>query len=185
MKKALNIKHIDKPKFDFRDIKTFHDACDALGIIYENAFYMAESIANYSRASAAMFKLNIIRKALNIGQDLHLTKNPKDSYTYCPYNPFITTDSTYYKSRIESGDMEIIGKIKSEGTMYYVLGDGASYGGFDGLGSFYSRAGVGNALASAGFLGCANKEIAQHLSRYFGMLIARAMYSDMVDFNII
>ena len=50
---------------------------------------MARKIATFSRASAAMFKLNIIRKALNLGQDLHLTKDPKDSYIYYPYNPFI------------------------------------------------------------------------------------------------
>ena len=51
----------------------------------------------YSRASAAMTKLNIIRKALNLGQDLHLTK---DYYIYYPYNPFVTKRSTYYKKEI-------------------------------------------------------------------------------------
>lgn len=169
----------------FKGITTFHDACDALGINYENAFYMAENIAKYSRASAAMFKLNIIRKALNLGQDLHLTKDPKGSYIYYPHNPFITTDSTFYKSDIKSGAMEIIGKIKKEGTMYYVLGGRASDGGCASLGYFYSGTGVGTAYANVGFLGCANKEIAQHLSKHFGMLITVAKYGDMVDFEIV
>ena len=175
----------DELKISFKDIKTFHDACDALGINYENAFYTAENIAKYSRASAAMFKLNIIRKALNLGQDLHLAKNPKDSYIYYPYNPVITTDSTYCKIKIESGEIEIIGKIKSEGTMYYVLGGDVSDGSVAGLGCFGSRDGVGHASASIGFLGCANNEIAQHLSKHFGMLITIAKYGDMVDFEVL
>lgn len=172
-------------KQNFKDIKTFHDACNALGINYENAFYMAENISKYSRASAAMFKLNIIRRALNLGQDLHLTKDPKGSCIYYPYNPFVTTDSAYYKSEIKSGAMEIIGKIKNEGTIYYVLGGYADdAGGHAGLGRFYSYHGVGGAGA-VGFLGCANKEIAQHLSKHFGMLITRAKYGDMVDFEVV
>ena len=182
---ALQAFKEEELKQTFKDIKTFHDACNALEINYENAFYMAESISKYSRASAAMFKLNIIRKALNLGQDLHLTKDPKNSCIYYPYNPFITTDSTYYKSKIELGEIEIIGKIKSEGTMYYVLGSSASLGGNAGLGSFDFPLGVGFTSAHFGFLGCANKEIAQHFSKHFGMLITIAKYGDMVDFEIL
>lgn len=172
-------------KKDLKDIKNFHDACDALGINYENAFYTAESIAKYSRASAAMFKLNIIRKALNIGQDLHLTEISKGSLIYYPDNPFITIDSTFYRCEIKSGSMEIIGKIKSEGTEYYVLGGSTSYGGYVGLGAFCSGTGVGDADADIGFLGCANEKIAQHLSKHFGMLITMAKYGDMVDFEFV
>jgi hypothetical protein len=182
---ALQAFKEEELKPSFRGIKTFHDACDALGINYESAFYMADNINKYSRASAAMFQLNIIRKALNLGQDLHLTKDSKGSYIYYPYNPFVTTDSTYYNSEIKSGDMETIGKIKSEGTMYYVLGGGANNGGSAGLGGFHSSSGVGDATADVGFLGCASKEIAQHFSKYFGMLIIEAKYGDMVDFEIV
>ena len=182
---ALQAFEEDELKFSFKDITTFHDACDALEINYENALYMAESIYKYSRASAAMFKLNIIRKALNIGQYLHLTKNPKNSNIYYPYNPFVTTDSTYYKYAIGSGNMIIIGKIKSEGTMYYVLGGSAVTGGPAGLGSFDSDNGVGSAGAAFGFHGCANKEIAQHFSKHFGILITVAKYGDMMDFELL
>lgn len=34
-------------------------------------------------------------------------------------------------------------------------------------------------------MGCASKEIAQHLSKYFGMLITEAKYDDLPDFEII
>ena len=169
---------------NFKNITTVKKACEALSLNYNAMFHITKSIATISRASAAMTKLNIIRKALNLGQDLHLTKDPKDSCIYCPYNPFITKSSTYYKSELNSGKMEVIGKIKSEGEEYNVLGGGADCGGGAGLGHFYSSAGVGAATASIGFLGCANKEIAQHLGKYFGMLITEAKYGDMVDFEI-
>ena len=169
----------------FKDITTFKKACEALGLNYDNMFYITKNIATISKASATMFKLNIIRKALNLGQDLHLTKDPKDFYIYYPYNPFVTKSSTYYKSEINSGKMEVIGKIKSEGEEYNVLGGFADVGGNDGLGYFCSNYGVGVANANSGFLGCANKEIAQHFGKYFGMLITEAKFADMVDFEII
>ena len=169
----------------FKDITTFKKACEALSLNYDNMFYITKNIATISKASAAMFKLNIIRKALNLGQDLHLIKDPKDFYIYYPYNPFVTKSSTYYKSEINSGKMEVIGKIKSEGEEYNVLSGSVTNCGDASLGSFYSRDGVGDAFASFGFLGCANKEIAQHLGKYFGMLITEAKFADMVDFEII
>ena len=173
--------------FDFTKIKTFEDALTALGYKESTKVYIRNTINDiymYSRASAAMTKLNIIRKALNLGQYLHFTKHPKDSYIYYPYNPFVTKSSTYYDSEINSGRMEVIGKIKSEGEEYNVLG-GHVNGGGAGLGCFDSSSGVGVADAVIGFLGCANKEIAKHFGKYFGMLIIEAEYGDMVDFEII
>lgn len=175
--------------FDFTKIKTFRDALDALdysGYDMQKIMEETESISYYSKASAAMIKLNIIRKALNLGQDLHLAKDPKDSCIYyCPYNPFITDNSSFYKSEIASGKIEVIGRIKSEGTLYNVLGNFADDGGATGLGCFHPHIGVGFSAANTGFLGCASKEIAQHFSKYFGMLITEAKYGDIVDFKII
>lgn len=182
---ALQAFDKDELTYNFRNITTFKKACEALGLNYNAMFHITKSIATISKASAAMFKLNIIRKALNLGQVLHLTKNPEDSYIYYPYNPLITNNSTYYKSEINSGKMEIIGKIKSEEEEYNVLGGDAASGGHAGLGRFNSGFDVGLADAGFGFLGCASKEIAQHLGKYFGMLITEAKYGDMVDFEII
>ena len=182
---ALQAFDKDELTYNFKNITTFKKACEALGLNYDAMFHITKSIATISKASAAMLKLNIIRKALNLGQDLHLTKDPKDSYIYYPYNPFVTKSSTYYKSEINSGKMEVIGKIKSEGEEYNVLGGGTFHGGIVGLGDFYFGSGAGGADANIGFLGCATKEIAQHLGKYFGMLITEAKYGDMVDFEII
>ena len=184
IKLALKTFSEDELTYNFKNITTFKKACEALGLNYDDMFYITKNIATISKASAAMFKLNIIRKALNLGQDLHLTKDPEDSYIYYPYNPFVTKSSTYYKSEINSGKMEVIGKIKSEGEEYNVLGGHAINGGTTGLGYFRSPDGVSDAYANIGFLGCANKEMAQHLGKYFGMLITEAKYGDMVDFEI-
>lgn len=173
--------------FDFTRIRTFEDACEALGLDFDD---IVDTIANiiifgHSKASAAMFKLNIIRKALNLGQDLHFAKDPKDSHIYYPCNPFVTKSSTYYDKEVNLGIIEVIGKVKSEGEKYLVLGGGALDGVNAGLGSFDSYKGVGSANAYFGFLGCASKEIAQHFGKYFGMTITEAKYGDLQDFQII
>ena len=185
--KNIALQAFDKDEliYNFKSITTFKKACMALNLDYMLCLINANNIATISKASAAMFKLNIIRKALNLGQDLHLTKGPENSYIYYPYNPFVTKSSTHYNSEINSGKIEVIGKIKSEGEEYNVLCGSASYGCNAGLGGFISHYGVGRAYADIGFLGCANREIAQHLGKYFGMLITEAKYGDMIDFNII
>ena len=182
---ALQAFDKDELTYNFKNITTFKKACEALNLDYMLCLSNICNIAIISKASAAMFKLNIIRKALNLGQDLHLTKDPKNYYIYYPYNPFVTKSSTYYNSKINSGEMEVIGKIKSEGEEYNVLGGGAATSGNAGLGYFCSDSGVGDAGANIGFLGCATKEIAEHFGKYFGMLITEAKYGDMVDFEII
>lgn len=182
---ALQAFSRDELLYNYRNIKSLSDACEILGFDYVGITTMALNIAIFSKSSAAMFKLNIIRKALNLDQDLNLTKDPEDSYIYYPYNPFVTKSSTHYKSEINSGKIKVIGKIKSKGEEYNVLGGDAIDGGAAGLGCFLSNDGVGYAGADIGFLGCANKEIAQHFGKYFGMLITEAKYSDMVDFKIV
>ena len=173
--------------FDFCKIKTFEDALTALEYAESTKEYIRTTINDimYSNASAAMCKLNIIRKALNLGQDLHLTKNPGNSHIYYPYNPFTIENSTYYEGDVNSGIMEVIGKIKTDGIVYNVFGGRAGYCGYSGLGNLRPYDNVGFADASDGFLGCASKGIAQHFSKYFGMLITEAKYGDLPNFEII
>ena len=181
---ALQAFNRDELTLSLENMTSFKMACDALGLSCGAMLSIAKNIATFSNASAAMFKLNIIRKALNLGQGLHFAKNPENSYIYHPYNPLITEDSDYYKSELFSGQMEVIGKVRIEGTLYKVLG-GDSFIGTTGLGCFSSFYGTCSADTGIGFLGCASKKIAQHLGKYFGMLITEAKYGDMVDFEII
>lgn len=174
-------------RHSFRDIKSFKDACDVLELNHDDLIPIIANtiIFGHSRASAAMFKLNIVKKALNLDYDLHLTKDPENSYIYCPFNILTTKDSIYYKTEINSGKFEIIGEIKSEGKEYYVLGNHAYNNSYSGLSSFIYQHGVSTSNGINEFLGCASKEIAQHFSKYFGMLITEAKYGDTQDFEII
>lgn len=181
---ALQAFSRDEIMLDFENITSFKEACIALGLNCIDISIIIGNIARFSRASAAMLKLNIIRKALNLGQGLHFAKNPENSYIHHPYNPLITEDSDYYKSELFSGQMKVIGKVRIEGTLYKVLG-GDSFVGTTGLGCFSSFYGICSADTGIGFLGCASKKIAQHFGKYFGMLITEAKYGDMVDFEII
>lgn len=87
--KEIALQAFDKNELacNFKNITTFKKACEALGLNHDAMSPIAENIATVSKASAAMFKLNIIKKALNLGHDLHLTKDPKGSYVYYPCNP--------------------------------------------------------------------------------------------------
>lgn len=65
---AFNKEELDT--FDFTKIKTFEDALNALEYTESTKVYIRNTINDismYSKASAAMSKLNIIRKALNLG----------------------------------------------------------------------------------------------------------------------
>lgn len=169
--------------FDFTRIKTFEDALTALECTESTKVYIRNTINDismYSKASAAMAKLNIVRKALNLGHELPFINYSKDSVIYCPDNPFITKSSIFYKL----DKIEVIGKFKYKGEEYCVLNrDG--YNGSFGLSNFSLINSIGYTDTNFGLLGCASKEIAIHFGKYFGMLITEAKYGDLEDFVII
>lgn len=181
---ALQAFYKEELKFDYKNVTTFEEACKVLGFSCDFINKCAENIARFSKSSAAMLKLNIVRKALNLGQDLYLIKNPKDMAIYYPINPITTVDSTYYNDELKTDKVEIIGEIKSDEVPYYVF-SGAFYGNNNGLADFYHDDKVSFTPASTGFLGCASEEIARHLGKYFGMLIIEAKYGDLPDFEIV
>ena len=162
-------------KFDFRSIKTFEKACEVLNIDYDNINSVIGDILIFGGgiSSVEMLKLNIIKKALNLGQDLPFTENSKNLHLYYPYNPCVNKNSTLYKSKLDLG--EIIGKIKVGKTEYNILGGSA----------ICSCASVGCFGNYGEFLGCATEEIAKHFGKYFGMTITKAKYSNLEDFEII
>ena len=179
---ALALQVFDRKELtsDFRHIVTFKDACEVLGIRY-NFSYMDRLNRTLSISTSAMYRLNIIRRALNLGQELCFTRG--SSFCY-PATPFITENSTHFNEALKAGNMEIIGKIKSEGNK--VLSGPAYNGSGSGLASRQSFGGLCNNNCAMGFLGCATKEIAKHFGKYFGMLITTAKYADIIkDFEII
>ena len=164
-------------KFNFRSIKTFKKACKVLDIDYDHINSVIEDIIIFGGgiSSVAMLKLNIIKNALNLGQDLSFTENSENLYLYYPFNPCVNKNSTLYKSKLDLGEMEIIGKIKVGKTECNVLGGGA----------ICSCASMGCFGTYGEFLGCATEEIAKHFGKYFGMTITKAKCSNLEDFEII
>ena len=69
----------------------------------------------------------------------------------------------------------LVGTIESEGARYSVIGGHASTGGV-GLGSFFSGDGVPDSIAAIGFRSVSSKEIAEHISTYFGRLLFEIHY---------
>ena len=70
----------------------------------------------------------------------------------------------------------LIGTIESEGVRYSVVGGDANGGASAGLGHFYSGDGVSYSDTSVGFRSVYSKEIAQHISTYFGKLLFDVHY---------
>lgn len=167
----------------FRDITTFEKACEVLGLHHGS---IVSDVAIMSVSVAAMLKLNIIRRALNLGYDMHFVKNPRNSFLYYPYNPLATIPEgcNYYKEQINSGIFQIIGKVKIEGVKYNVLGGGVTYDINSGLGGFNYQTGICRCRSEVSLFGCATKEIAEHFGKYFGMLITETKYADK-DFEVI
>lgn len=184
---ALQAFNESELKFDFRKIKSLCDACNVLGLNYNEVLSELCYIKKISKASAAMFNLNIIKKALNLGKELSFTKNPEDSYICYPFNPIIRRDSIYYSDELKDGKIKIVGKFKVEGETYLILGDSAiaNLTCTSGLSAFNSKNGSSQAFSNIAFLGCASREIAEHFSRYFGTLITQAKYGDLKGFEII
>lgn len=168
---------------NFKSVKTFYEACQTLGISISATdaviSTMENQIPNYTKASIAMYKLNIIRQALNKGHKMEFTKGT----IYYPYIPFVTKENTCYNDRLRIGDVVEVAQFRVHGKEYTLLGGSALTGGFAGLGCFRSCDSLGHALAHVGFLGCATKEIAEHMSRYFVKEIFDAMYGDFVDYE--
>lgn len=169
----------------FDKIKSFEDAMTVLGMDIDDENAIVNTLKERSKAMAAMYKLNIIRKALNLRQNLHLIKSAnEDSLVYCPKNPFIAKGSTYYKNDIECFRVEIIGRFNNNGIEYFVLNEDPGISGHSGLAVYDGLICVAHARTEFAFLGCASAEIAEHFGKYFGMLITEAKYGDIDDFTI-
>ena len=69
-----------------------------------------------------------------------------------------------------------IGTIESEGERFSVVGGSAYDGANAGLSYFYSSLGVSASGALVGFRSVSSKEIAEHISTYFGRLLFEVHY---------
>lgn len=167
---AFTKEELTTPKYT--DIKTFEDACDALGICERDVEFDLNNLTclegGLGKHLTAIYKLDIIRKALN-GAD---------------WKPKMAEGNIYYgwvrfykKFCNVPSDKKIIGNFIADGQEYLLVGGFGGSGSYDGLGDFYSRYGCGASYANLGLLCCKSTEIAQYMSEQFGKLIFEACYS--------
>lgn len=158
----------------FSKITCFEDVCSVLGLNYTKEINTYNKIATVSKASAASYKLNLTRKALNLGQEMSLLEGK----IWCPYTLFVAEGNSYNRSCWGKE----VAKFKYNGDIYRIFLSVES-GSTEGLSSFDSYSGASFSHASDGFLGCATKEITQHFGTYFVREIFEAKYGDLIDYT--
>lgn len=168
---AFTKEELTTPKYT--DIKTFYDACkvlklDKIQVIKEISFL--KMLIN-GRQLVAIYKLDIIRKALN-GAD---------------WKPKMTKGDIYYgwvrfykKPNSVLSDKKIIGNLIVDGQKYLLVGGFNNFGYSGGLSCFDSRAEYGYSSTAIGLLGCKSAEIAKYMSEQFGKLIFDACFAQYV-----
>ena len=171
---AFTQEELTTPKYT--DIKTFEDAVKALGMDMDDVLcdisYMENVEGKFGKHLIAIYKLDIIRKALN-GAD---------------WKPKMTDGKIYYGwvrfykklSNVPSGK-KIIGNFIADGQKYLLVGGFDDCGSYGGLGYFISGFGYGHSGADLGLLCCKSAEIAKYMSEQFGKIIFDACYTHHVD----
>ncbi len=156
------------PEKSWKDIKTFDSAmnylvktnqCKSLLDEYRNSIP-----GSYSNI---LCKYRIVVVALTNNEERHLTTGDR----WFPTIEFCRPD----KKKNCYGNI-VVGSIRSEGEEYLVVGGGALGGAVAGLGAFNSNCGVSDSYASVGFRSVSSKEIAEHISKYFGKLLFEVQY---------
>ena len=153
----------------WKSITTFGDA------LFYVKNYLPECedlITSYIKAMPNSYELSvvcyrIVVAALTNNEKRHLTTGDK----WYPVVQFCRPKD----KRNCWGDV-LIGTIESEGEKYSVVGGTAPSDTFAGLGNFYSIDGVSNSYATIGFRSVSSKEIAEHISTYFGKLLFDVHY---------
>lgn len=153
----------------WKSITTFGDA------LFYVKNYLPECedlITSYTKAMPNSYELSvvcyrIVVAALTNNEKRHLTTGDK----WYPVVQFCRP-----KDKNTCWGNVLIGTIESEGARYSVVGGRAHYGSTAGLANFGSNSGVSSACTYIGFQSVSSKEIAQHISTYFGRLLFDVHY---------
>lgn len=172
---AYTKEELTTPKFT--DIKTFEQAVMALGMCPCDVEVDLNSIGDLglelrvAMHLKAVYKLNIIRKALNKDWNPSLVQGS----VYYPYVRFYPAGQKAREVVSENKEWKLGKSFIADGKKYTLVGGGYSCYPYDGLASFGS--GYGVVLPPLGLLGCKSREIAEHMSRYFSKEIFEATYA--------
>lgn len=140
-------------------IKTYEDAKEHLG-------YFCKGAIVYNDSARSIAKLQTILDALNEGHKFNLL-------TGTVWHPLVL----FYKMKSVPNNAEVIGHFRYQGEKFALVGSGADYGRYAGLGSFSSGIGIGDAFSYVGMFACKSKEIAEYVSTQFGKLIFEACFA--------
>ena len=124
-------------------------------------------VSFFSTYPGKVLVYQMVVAALTNNEERHLTTG----YKWYPVVQFCRPED----KRNCCGDV-LIGTIESEGEKYSVMGGNARDGAYAGLGIFDSTLGVSNSAAHIGFRSVSTKEIAEHISTYFGKLLFEVHY---------
>lgn len=158
----------------FSEIKSYEDACKVLGIDSTDfTIHTPYKTSDVNRHLVAVYKLDIIRKALNMGWKPSLVEGK----AYWPYVRFYPAGDKA-REAARSNNWKVCQSFYADGKKYSLVGCGyVNYYGA-GLGHFGFR--CGDAYPSLGLLGCKSREIAEHMSAYFAKEIFEACYAQHV-----
>lgn len=152
----------------FRDIKNI---CDAIEYLKSNKM-CPDLIEEYNRAprnsyTETLAAYRIVVAALTNNEERKL----KTGDRWFPVIQFCEIG----KEENCWGNKKI-GTIKHDGKKYAVVGGYSNGGAYAGLGDFGSFAGVSGSGSGVGFRSVSSKEIAQHISEWFGRLLFEVHY---------
>lgn len=161
----------------WKNIKTFEDACKALGIYSGSITLRLNSSSNITFCNHldAINKLNIIRKALNGDWKPSLVQGD----VYYPYLRFYPDGQTAEKVASGNKDWKLGESFIADGSKYTLVVGDYNFCYCDGLADF--GCGFGSSQSDLGLLGCKSKEIAMHMSQYFSREIFEAIYAYHTD----
>lgn len=138
-------------------IKTYEDARDYLGYLFNSEIHYTESVK-------ALAKLQTILDALNEKHKFNLLT---------VWYPWVR----FFRMKSVPKDAEVIGHFRYQGEKFALVGGRAVTGGYAGLGCFSSSNDVGYAYSLVGMLACKSEEIAKYVSTQFGKLVFDACFA--------
>ena len=153
----------------WKSITTFIDA-----LIYVRNYLpeCEDLLVSYTKTMPGSYEYSVICYRIVVAA---LTNNEKRSLTtgdkWYPVVQFCHPEDKYNCQ----GNV-LIGTIESEGERYSVVGGCAGSGALAGLGYFDSHDGVSYSYTSFGFQSVPSREIAEHISTYFGKLLFEIHY---------
>lgn len=152
--------------------KSITTLADALTYVRNYLPECEDLLTSYTRAMPGSYEFDvvcyrIVVAALTNNEKRHLTTGDK----WYPVIQFC-----HPKDKKNCWGDVLIGTIESEGARYSVVGGRALYGSDAGIGGFILTNGVSSSSAGIGFRSVSSKEIAQHISTYFGKLLFDVSY---------